>query len=63
MVEYQPPDGKWGAPVNASDVDGEWNGMINEVRLGRADFGHAAFSTTLERSQVISYGNPYYRDA
>ena len=33
-----------------------------QVMLGNADFGHAAFSTTLERSQVISYGNPYYRD-
>ena len=30
---------------------------------GRADFGNAAFSTTLARAQVISYGTPYYRDA
>ena len=32
LVEYQPPDGKWGAPVVPSEVLGEWNGMVNEVR-------------------------------
>ncbi len=29
---------------------------------GKADFGHALFSVTLERSNVISYGHPIFRD-
>ncbi len=63
LTKYQPPDMTWGAPLNVSDIEGQWNGMINEVMQGRADFSHAAFSTTLERARVISFGNPYYKDA
>ncbi len=56
------PDGNWGAPVNVTDLTGRWNGMVGEVAEGRADFGHAPFSTSLERSRVITYGIPIEED-
>ncbi len=63
LEEYLPPDRNWGAPLNFSDIGGDWNGMIQEVKSGRADFCHAALSTTTERAQVITYGLSFYKDA
>ncbi len=60
--EYQPPDGNWGAPLDPNDLTGEWNGLVREVIDGRADFAHAALSTTPQRSIVVNYGMFFFED-
>ncbi len=62
LEEYQPADGKWGAPVDPHNITGEWNGIVQELRSGRADFGHNPFGTTVERSKVITYGHSIDKD-
>lgn len=56
------PDGNWGIPLNHSDIFGDWNGLVQEAKTGRADLAPAPFSRTIERNQVISYGLPVYPD-
>ncbi len=62
LVEYEPPDGNWGAPVDPANVTGEWNGLVREVIEGRADFAIAPLAITPERSVVASFGASIHED-
>lgn len=42
------------------DNDGNWNGMIKELKEKRADIGLGALSVMAERENVIDFTVPYY---
>ena len=43
--------------------DGNWTGMIGQVRSGEADIGASVFSMTEERSKVVNYTPMFYDDS
>ncbi|KAK3868011.1 hypothetical protein Pcinc_026557 [Petrolisthes cinctipes] len=51
-------DGYWGAPQG----NGSWNGMIGLVLRKEADLGLGPFGVTFERSQVVGFTWPVFRE-
>ena len=49
------PDGKFG-----NEVNGVWNGIINEVREKRIDVGVVGFGTSHSREKVVNFGISFY---
>ena len=42
------------------DEEGNWNGLVGELRNRNADIGLGAISVMAERESVIDYTVPYY---
>ncbi|XP_052064515.1 glutamate receptor 4-like [Mytilus californianus] len=49
-VLYPSPNNAYG-----SEIDGQWNGMIEQVRTGNATLGMGAISITSEREEVVDF--------
>ncbi|RWS17767.1 glutamate receptor ionotropic: kainate 2-like protein [Dinothrombium tinctorium] len=54
---YEVPDGKAG---NKRMKNGEWNGVIGELKAKRASIGLAPLSVMAERDKVVDFTVPYY---
>ncbi|XP_043269225.1 ionotropic receptor 25a-like [Venturia canescens] len=50
------PDGKYGT----MNDEGDWNGMIKELKDGRADIGLGALSVSSERNLAVDFTVPFY---
>ncbi|XP_066929831.1 glutamate receptor ionotropic, NMDA 2C-like [Clytia hemisphaerica] len=58
-ILYGAPDGAYGGFSNCSDPEDlttcQWNGMVNELREGRADIAIAAMTITEARTNVVEF--------
>ncbi|GFR02680.1 uncharacterized protein TNCT_563121 [Trichonephila clavata] len=49
------PDGQWGT----RNENGTWNGIVEMIRSGKADFGMPALGMTEERNEDLDFSLPY----
>ena len=56
---YSPDDGRWGS---RNLETGEWDGMILEIMLDKADVALGGIVGTYDRNQVIDYVKSYSRE-